>query len=280
MCGIIERPVPMKNTVCLWLACAGCLTVLPAAQAQFADSVISYDSGSGFASGYTDPNSALGQPSRVTPDPFGGPVDPFSPPWQSGQLVSIGTGGWLTLQFNTPILNTPSNPFGIDFIVYGNTGFIITNGNFSGGGITDGSLFSNNTGSTRVSVSADNVTYYVLNPLWAPVVDSLFPTDGSGDFHSPVNPALTGADFAGQGLAGIRALYNGSAGGTGFDIGWAQDTEGNSVFLPSISYVKVEVLSGVSEMDGIAVVPEPTTWALLAIGFAGLFLFRKQQRKA
>ena len=38
-----------------------------------------------------------------------------------------------------------------------------------------------------------------------------------------MNPALTAADFAGQDLAGIRALYNGSAGGAGFSLAWAID---------------------------------------------------------
>src|SRR6185503_3617029 len=104
-----------------------------------------------------------------------------------------------TVQFGAPIVNDPSHPFGLDFIVFGNAGFDITNGDFSGGGITDGSLFSNNNGTTRVSVSLDNVTYYTLNPALAPAVDGLFPTDGSGNFQQPANPSLTNSDFSGQG---------------------------------------------------------------------------------
>jgi hypothetical protein len=158
------------------------------------------------------------------------------------------------VQFNTPIENDPAHRYGFDFTIYGNSGFLITNGNFSGGGITDGSIFGNNTGATRVSVSRDNVTYYRLNPAFAPTVDGWYPTDGGGNPGLPVDPMLSQTNFAGQGLAGIRALYNGSAGGGSFDLSWAQDTNGNSVFLSDVSYVRVEVLSGKSEVDAFSVV--------------------------
>jgi hypothetical protein len=182
------------------------------------------------------------------------------------------------VQFSTPILNDPTHAFGMDFIIFGNAGFIITNGDFSGGGITDGALFANNTGTTRVSVSADNVTYYTLNPTLARVVDGPFPTDASGNFLLPVNPVLSQNDFAGKDLTGIRSLYSGSGGGTGYDIAWAQDGGGNSVFLPSISFVRVDVLSGKSEVDAFAVVPEPGVWAFGLIG-SGLWLLRLRRAR-
>ncbi len=197
---------------------------------------------------------ALGEPSRITPGIFGGSVDPFNSAYLGSQLVSVGAGGSLTLEFNTPISNSPANPFGLDFIVFGNAGFTITNGNYSGGGITDGSMYGNNTGSTRVSVSMDGVTFYTLNPALAPTVDTLFPTDGAGDFSLPVNPALTNGAFGGQGLAGIAARYGGSGGGAGYDLAWAQDTNGAPVTLNSARYVRVEVLNGKSEIDGMAAV--------------------------
>jgi len=64
-------------------------------------------------------------------------------------------------------------------------------------------------------------------------------------------------DFAGLNAAQIRALYYGSAGGTGYDLSWAQDANGQPVKLPEINYVRVEVLSGKSEVDGFASVFVP-----------------------
>src|SRR5438876_439220 len=92
---------------------------------EFADAVVSYDPGIGFVAGFTDPNGAIGEPSRV--DPFGEPTDPFDPPYGRDQIVSVGAGGSLVVAFKTPILNHPNNLYGLDFTIFGNTGFFITN---------------------------------------------------------------------------------------------------------------------------------------------------------
>lgn len=262
---------------------------LPAARAQWATEIVDYRPGVGYATewgtglGYTDPAAALGEPSRVTPGEFGGPVDPFSPPYLRTQLVSLGEGGALTVRFDQPIRNDPMNPYGLDFIVFGAAGFVITNGDYTGGGITDGSLFGNSAGPTRVSVSADGALFFTLDTTRAPGVDGLFPTDGSGDFTRPVNPALTSAAFAGQGLAGIRALYDGAGGGAGFDLAWAVDAEGQPVALDAVRFVRVDVLADRAEIDAFAVVapiPEPATWALWALGGGVLFWSVRRRRRA
>jgi hypothetical protein len=265
--------------VCLTLALASLLVIPTIMHAQFASSVTSYTEGNGVASGYNDPTAALGAPSTQTVDPdpvFGGtfPVDPFDAPYLSDQIVGVGTGGSLTLQFNTPIQNNPNNPFGLDFIIFGHAGFIE---DFSTGTAVDGSLYTGGTSDVRVSVSADGTTFYTLYPALTPQVDGLFPTDGSGNPFLPVNPALTATDFAGQDLTGIRALYNGSAGGAGFSLAWAIDSNGQSVSLSSINYVRLEVLNDGTPayIDTISVVPEPATWTLAITG-AGLFLLRRR----
>jgi len=245
--------------------------------AQYADSVVSYSAGTGSAKGYDNPNAALGEPSRVTPGQFGGPVDPFSPAYLPEQVVSLGTGGSLTVQFNSPIQNSADHSYGLDFIIFGNNGFQIVNGDFTGGGVTDGSLFGANAGNSTVSVSDDGVTFYELTPSLAPVVDGPFPTDGSGDFSRPPDPALKNSSFNGKDLAGIRQLYGGSGGGAAYDISWARNTAGQPANLDSIRFVQVRVLNGISEIDAVSAVPEPSAALLILSGLAGGLFFKRHR---
>lgn len=247
----------------------------------FADSVVAYVPGNGVTSDYSNPASALGEPARVTPGVFGGPVDPFAPAYLGTQVVSLGDGGALTVRFSNPIANEPVHPFGLDFLVYGNAGFVVTNAldenwSFIGTPATDGTLFGHNEGATRVWVSMDNVTYYLLDPTRAPNVDVLFPTDGQGDFQLPAAPGLTAGDFGGLTLEDLRTLYGGAGGGAGFDLAWALDDQGQSVALERAEYVRVEVLSGKADIDAFVSVPEPTVWALAGLGVGGWVWFRRR----
>ena len=182
------------------LALAGvCLTSTSSA-GIFADAVESYTPGVGYATGYTNAAAALNQPNR---DTAFGAVTPFNPPFSSAEMVSLGANGLLTVSFLTPIQNNPANPFGLDFVIYGSAGFVdfrYPNNQ------TDGnpSIFSENTGQTRVWVSPGGGLFYQLNPLFAPTVDGPYPTDGSGTFGVPVNPALGLGNFADKSLAEIR----------------------------------------------------------------------------
>ena len=230
--------------------------------------------------GYDQAEAALGEPSRVIPGEFGGPVDPFNAPWQTDQIVSVGTGGSLTIRFDAPVRNAPTNPHGLDFLVFGSSAFVIVNGDYSGGGVTDGSLFGDNAGgASRVSVSTDGTRFFMLDPTLAPGVDGWFPTDGQGDFRLPVDPALREADFAGRTLAGIRELYAGSGGGIGYDLAWARDEEGRPVTLESVEYVRIDVLAGRAEIDAFTAVPEPEAVTLCLVGI-GVLVLSRQRRKA
>jgi hypothetical protein len=251
-------------------ASAGLLLVPFVTQAQFASGVISYNPGSGFSPNFTNSSTALGAPAS------GSGITPFAPPFSTSQLVSIGAGGSLTLQFNTPILNNSANPYGIDMMIFGNSFFVVTSGSGSSA-ITSGAIFTS-TVSTRVEVSADGSTWFTLDPGLAPNAGTLFPTDGTGNPFIPVNPALTSADFNGLNLSGIRSLYGGSAGGTGFDLSWARDGNGNPVDLQSASFLRIDVLSGRTQIDAISAVPEPGAWMMGAIAGVLWLTFGCRQR--
>ena len=252
----------MLKTSLLALASAGAVVASHAAPLH-AGKIVSYDPGVGYSASYTHPAAALGEPSRV--NPFGEDADPFNPPYGTNQIVSIGAAGSLVVRFPKPILNHPRNIDRLDFTIFGNSGFIITNEfdlttfNWIGIPATDGSLFGESAGETRVSVSMDGRRFFTLNPEFAPVVDSFPPTDGAGDFGIPLDPKLSAENFAGANLDDVRSLYGGSGGGASYDISWAQDSKGRRVWLPMIRYVRIEVISGKVEVDGFSAV-ERVSW--------------------
>jgi len=231
------------------------------ARAQFASSVMDYHSGTGFAAGFTNAAAALGAPAA------GSAVTPLAPPYAKTQLVSIGAGGDITLQLSTPVTSNPADPYGIDFILFGNQFFVSSGSEVSG--------LYDHAASILVQVSPDDVNWYTLNPALAPQPGTLFPTDGSGNPQIPVNPALTLASFTGRNLAGIESLYAGSAGGTGYALDWALNADNQPAGLASADYLRLAVQSGVLDLDAVSVVPEPTTWSLLPAGLGLLWLARR-----
>ena len=70
----------------------------------------------------------------------------------------------MTLAFDTPVFDHPANPYGLDFILFGNTGFSIINGDYTGGGVTDGSMFGGGNLEVELWVSADDQDYFRINP--------------------------------------------------------------------------------------------------------------------
>ena len=254
--------------------------------AQFATRVEAYTSGTGFATEfgtgtpYTDASTALGSPSTITSGDFGGPVTPFAAPYLLSQLVSLGAGGSLTVEFAAPIQNSSLNPFGLDFLVFGSASFLDADWP---NGVTDGtaSMFGQATGTTRVFAGNDPGNMFLLNPSLAPVVDGRFPTDGAGNFQLPADPALGNAAFANKTLAQVRGLYGNSGGGTGFDLAWAVDGNNQPVGLSSARFIRVDVLTGHSEIDAFASVlpvPEPGALVLTALGSLGIVCLRRQRR--
>ena len=140
----------------LMLALASLFVPQFVVRAQFANAVISYDHGTGFAANFTNANAALGAPAS------GSGVTPYAPPFSTSQIVSVGAGGSLTLQLSAPIVNNPANPFGVDLLIFGNSFFVVTNGT-GASARTSGAIFTSSV-STRVEVSDDALTWFTLDP--------------------------------------------------------------------------------------------------------------------
>lgn len=239
-------------------------TTTSSVMAQYATQVVSYTPGAGTSSAYRDPSRALGEPSRFNPGNSPGAVTPFQSAFQSTQLVQVGRGGSLVVAFGQPITDDPSNPFGLDFIVFGNSFFVQTAG---APGTTNGAISAEG---GDIDVSADGVTWFRVATNAA---DGLFPTLGYSDltnpysstpgqvlsnFQQPVDPSFVVGP--GTTFAQIVAGYNGSGGGLGVDIA--------SSGLTSVNYVRISVdaaAASVPEIDGFAIVPAPGAAATLVV---------------
>ncbi|MDX2132891.1 MAG: hypothetical protein SFY69_12645 [Planctomycetota bacterium] len=237
----------------------------------YADHVVGFVSGAGAVPGYNFPARALGAPERFTGEELGfpGAITPFNPAFGSDEIVSIGAGGQLVLEFDEPIVDDPNNPFGLDLIVFGNAGFI--DAAFPAGQVRpDGALFGVGVAPV-VQVSNDFIDWRTLGPG----ADALFPTLGFldltdayapapgqvlTDFTRPVDPTF---DPRGRTFAELIAGYAGSGGGTGFDLAGSG--------LASARYVRIINVStspAAFEIDAISDVspiPSPSSAILLGV---------------
>jgi hypothetical protein len=245
-------------------------TVTADSPSPFATAVVSF-SGPFGPSPYDDPNAVLGKPTTKLKDPYTSPPDErvklVEPAWNVGLsdeplIITLNEGAQIVVMFDHQVEDDPDNPYGIDLLVFGNSfftgdGFVSDETDMNTYILTGGGFFEN----IKVSVSQDGVNWYRYDN--GPYGDNMFPTqaylwdrvntqwtDTEMDWTKPVNPALTLGDFAGLSAADAIDLYDGSAGGAGFDL-----AESGYAW---IQYVRVEGLSGFcgGEIDAFAdVVP-------------------------
>ncbi len=242
----------------------------------FADEVISYVPGVGAAAGYDNPNVALGAPERFTGEgAFPAAVTPFNGPWGADEIVSIGRGGSLTVRFDEPVVDDPSNPFGVDLLIFSNAFFFDPDSFAPIANVVDSD------GGT-VEVSADGVIWHTIQNA---VADGAFPTLGycdltdpyatspgaiPSDFTKPVNPAL---NWLGMDMAQLVAAYDGSGGGVGIDFA--------GTGLSQVSFVRVSLAAnapGNIEIDAfsdVAAIPAPG--GMIVVG-AGILMNGRRRR--
>ncbi len=246
--------VSTSHTGFVLVAAAGVMltTATATATGEFAASVLSYVQGSNAANGYTNPATALGPPERFTGEGISpAAVTPFQPCFLNTEVVSIGSGGHLTLAFDPPLLDHPGNPFGIDFIIFGNSFF-------TDGAYPSGSVSALAADGGRVEVTADGTTWIVVPSTLA---DGLYPTMGwidvlpysavagkiATDPRLPIDPEWTMNDLIGLSYEQLVERYAGSAGGSGVDL--------SVVGLTQAIAVRISVESGLFpnvEVDAVA----------------------------
>ena len=200
----------------------------------------------------------------------GSVINPAYPAFGGGLLMSlIGDEDWeepgfVTIKFDHDVIDDPKNPWGVDFIVFGNsfavkegTSYVTLGGDpaqvrLTGQGAAEGAL---------VEVSQDGETWYAFED--GPYADDAMPTLGylydpahpdTGLFggnaywglpaHAtrPVNPKCTFGDFEGLTLAQACQAYDGSAGGTGYDLSRLWDLPENADGRKWFRYVRISCL--------------------------------------
>jgi hypothetical protein len=258
---------------------------------RFASSVVDYSNlGSGI---YGSPEATLGKPTTWIKDTQNGGTDHkiaaslIYGAWNTAPdglalITTIKTGGYLTVRFDSPITNDASHWYGMDFIVFGNSFFSGSTSAKWDSNMDSITIASSGVAAepTTVSVSPDGVSWYTYS---APTADTLWPTQAfnwdstahawgtESDWTKPVDPSLNASSLTGKTVAQAIGLYNGSAGGTAFDIGVTG--------FSSISYIRFTGSGG--EIDGISrvsSVPEPSALAALGVGLVALIRKRKTSK--
>jgi hypothetical protein len=226
---------------------------------------------------FNNPTNALGRPTidttgdnrDIVPVSTIVPVVIVYPSFRYFELVTIGDGGRLVLKFNHPVRDDENNPYGIDFIVFGNAiqdnGSMTThwaNGNPANFWVNTDII---NEEMAIVSVSQDGINWYSYSggpysdgfaPTLGRVYDPEHPDTGIGAWNLwwgqatnptlPLDPAITAASFDGKSVGGISQMYGRSSGGTGYDL---QESG-----FEWIQYVKIESWPGGNspEVDAVS----------------------------
>jgi hypothetical protein len=266
------------------------------AAAQYAEDVVSFDAGTTPAFGFGLAASALGEPARFTADiNFPSVVSPFSPPFSSSQIVSIGEGGQITLRLSHFAVPQAGGP---EIGAFTNAGL---GDNDYPNGLAGDPPFTFGVDDAEVSVSEDGVAWISLGSVTFDI-----PTNGYTDLTSPFAAApgssladfqqpFTGTlgDFNGltyydAGGNGMLDLLAGSGGGTWLDI--------SGTGLAKVGYVRFAVADDFNagtalnfELDAVSVshaalgratVPEPATVGLASLAMFLLTFIRQQARRS
>jgi hypothetical protein len=267
---------------------------------------------------YNDPYAVLGAPATNFNSGWGGKtsrvklVEPAYNVGLNGEklITTLRRDQVIVVGFDNPIENDPRNPYGIDFLVFGNamytgsgsvsdatnmnTYMLSGGGVFNGGGWFEEALVSVSQGPEYEGQDPLEWTWYSFDE--GPYGDGPYPTnsylwdaenatwtDTLSDFTRPVNPDVFGALYGQTNVSAADAIaaYQGSGGGTGFDLDDLYELHG--VQLDWIQYIKVEgtALHKEGEIDAFAdVAPVPVPGAIWLLGAGVIALSGLGRRRA
>ena len=273
-----------KKTVYILLLLTALLQVYSARVlgSDFASEVVSSEglSGGGL---YDDPSSVLGRPTTWIYDDWDGLTFACSlvfgayltDPNGDKLITTIADGAEIVVGFDHKVADDPGNSYGADFTVFGNAAFL------GDGWVGPDTNMEQYFLQSPAAVIAEPVMISVAqqpNGPWftftdGPYGDTAFPTNAFGwdrdaddwgqeiDWLKPVDPNLSISDFDGLSAADAIDIYDGSAGGTGFDLKDLDPNDYEALTVDPnsgrkwIQYIKVEFLPGGSyagEIDGFA----------------------------
>ena len=206
---------------------------------------------------FNNPNNVLGEPKRfvnvyygdmggVSSSSYGGVVHPAVPAYSGGIHLTLASPddeepGYVIIAFDHDVVDDPDNPFGVDFIVFGNSG--CTKSTTTGMTALDDPATCRLTAYGFPEESVVEVAQDPQGPWYgsdrgrpsdgfAPTLGHVYdPANADTNLYSgnlwwgaptdptyPVDPRVSFADCAGLTLAQLCQRYNGSAGGTGYDL--------------------------------------------------------------
>ena len=260
------------------MKCKGILAMLSfaaalgaAAESPYGTAVVeceSYVTGR-YSAMFNAPSSVLGEPTRLVniyggswdgvgySSRYGGVAHPAVPAYAGGLFLSLEAGGdsdvgFVVIAFDHDVIDDPDNPFGVDFIVFGNAGCTATSQTGLTADLDPTTCRLKNVGFPEESVV--EVAQYPGGPWYgsdkwrtsdgfAPTLGHVYdPANADTNLYSgnlwwgaktdatyPVDPRIDFSDCAGLTLAELCQRYNGSAGGTGYDLAHAVDENGNEL---------------------------------------------------
>ena len=245
----------MRNLLkTLALAAAGILSA--AAESPYGAEVVDYATAAKDMR-FSNPNNVLGAPTRfvkvysgsmggVSSTSYGGVVHPVVPGYSGGLHLSLVSPddeepGYVVIAFDHDVIDDPDNPFGVDFLVFGNSG--CTKSTNTGMTALDDPTTCRLTAYGFPEESVVEVAQKPNGPWYgssqwrtsdgfAPTLGHVYdPANADTNLYSgnlwwgaptdptyPVDPRIDFSDCAGLTLAELCQRYNGSAGGAGYDL--------------------------------------------------------------